>query len=532
MNRQNPMAARQASPPPIAHWQRIAAETAWTSQPQAFAAPPMPTWRAAEPAYQEAAARGAYSATGMHPFADPGSSQTLRQQALAIETAFAKIDPTLLHLAPRHYDEDFPEQAVRELRAIGIDLPPSLFAAHIMAPLNMRFLQARCVIGTFCRFVRDGGNRPLAMRSEGQDVRTLIAQWGFHAIDVSPCADGRLAGLLDHILRIPTAVIAYRKSYAGALFNVTEGLRQWETVELHRWRDGRPNAASEPTALLKVGVYHFSSIDPLHQGCAAHGSDTGRAAGALLERLDQFAQAVRNIHGPSAGIATLLVGVDTDTDSIRVHVPDTSGRMAIDRFVDSMKVYGQTASMPREAAKEAVRSAVADCAGVGAADRATEGMRWFCGYLVKNNLAQVDSVQRDFGGRYKEAGHTERLLVVGDALDDVQLRNIAFQAQMETVEEGAADLDTGVSILRRTHETPGLAVPVLVYFRHDPRIPGSAARAEFKARRMMTAIIARYGSLASRKKLFVQAALRASDGADLRILDPAQDALESLEEVA
>ena len=243
-------------------------------------------------------------------------------------------------------------------------------------------------------------------------------------------------------------------------------------MELRRWREGRPNAASEPTAFLKIGVYHFSSADPWHQGCAAHGSDTGRAAGALLERLDQFAQAIRNVHGASAGVATLLVGVDTDTDAIRVHVPDLSGRMAVDRFVDSLKVYGQTASMSRDAAKDAVRAAVADCAGVGGSDRATEGMRWFCGYLVKNNIAQVDVVQRELGGRHKDAGHTERLIVVGDALDDVQLRNLAFQAQMETVEEGAADLDIGVSVLRHTHETPGLAIPVLVYFEHDPRLPG------------------------------------------------------------
>jgi hypothetical protein len=75
-------------------------------------------------------------------------------------------------------------------------------------------------------------------------------------------------------------------------------------------------------------------------------------------------------------------------------------------------------------------------------------------------------------------------------------------------------------------------VPVLVYFTHDPRLAGSAARAEYKARRMMTAIIARYGSLASRKKLFVQAALRAADSTDVRIIDPTRDALESLEEYA
>jgi hypothetical protein len=114
-------------------------------------------------------------------------------------------------------------------------------------------------------------------------------------------------------------------------------------------------------------------------------------------------------------------------------------------------------------------------------------------------------------------------------VDDLQLRNLAFQAQMETVEEGAADLDVGVTILRQAHEARGLAVPVLVHFRHDPRIPGSAARAAFKARRMMAAIIARHAKLAARKKLFVQAVVRAADGSGLTLIDPPAEALEILE---
>jgi hypothetical protein len=117
-------------------------------------------------------------------------------------------------------------------------------------------------------------------------------------------------------------------------------------------------------------------------------------------------------------------------------------------------------------------------------------------------------------------------------VDDVQMRNLFFQAQMETVEEGGADLDIGISILRQTHEPRGLAVPVVVHFRYDTRLPGAAGRAEFKARRLMSAIIARHAGLASRKKLFVQAVLRAADGSGLVVLDPAREALEKLEAAA
>jgi carboxysome shell carbonic anhydrase len=393
----------------------------------------------------------------------------------------------------------------------------------------MRFLYARCVIGTFCRLIARGFDRSAAERDEGEDARTIIQRFGFHAIDITPCADGRLAGVLDHILRVPPSVVAFRKSYAGALFNVTETVRHWETVELARFRDGQPNRADAPTRFLKIGVYHFSSADPHHHGCAAHGSDVLRASSALLERLEEFSAAVRNIHGATAGVATLLVGVDTDTDAIRVHVPDASGRMTVGRYADSFALHGQTASMPREAAKDAIRLAVAGCAGVSANDPATEGMRWFCGYLLKNNIAQIEHVRQTQGGRYRDSGHSEKLIVVGDGVDDLQLRNLAFQAQMETVEEGGADLDVGVSILRQVHDGRGLAVPVLVHFRHDPRIPGSAARATFKAHRLMGAIIARHAKLAARKKLFVQAVVRAADGSGLTLLDPTSSALEILE---
>ena len=38
----------------------------------------------------------------------------------------------------------------------------------------------------------------------------------------------------------------------------------------------------------------------------------------------------------------MLIGVDTDTDSLRVHVPDGDGVIHLDRFVDTMDVYKVT----------------------------------------------------------------------------------------------------------------------------------------------------------------------------------------------
>ncbi|CCD98824.1 Carboxysome structural peptide [Bradyrhizobium sp. STM 3809] len=402
---------------------------------------------------------------------------------------------------------------------LQLEIPRKALAASWTAPLDLRGLHARCVLGTFCRLIAHAFDRGLAQFSDGEPADALIRRWGFHAIDITPCADGRLSGLTDYILRVPPSIIAFRESHAGAMFDVAHAVRHWESVELRRWRDGWPNAAEARTRFLKIGVYHLSSVAPGHEGCAAHGSDDTRAAGALLERLDQLAQAVRALHGPDAAIATLLIGVDTDTDAIRVHVPDAAGRMDIGRYADSRALYDATAHLSRDGAKDAIRDAVAACAGVPADDTATEGMRWFCGYLLKNNFGQVEAVRDWHQGRYADAGHTERLIVVGDPVDDLQLRNLAFQAQMQTVEEGAADLDVGIRILRAHHAAYGLPVPVLVHIRFDPRIPGAADAAAQRARRLAAAVTARHGELAARGDLCVAAVLRAADGSVLSPID-------------
>jgi len=482
---------------------------------------PLPSARPSSWQAAAAAVPGTSIPSVAHPLSDPAASRMLAARAEEIEAAFARIEPTLRELAANQFQEGFASQAAARLRReFGVDLPAQALAASWVAPLDARRLYARVVIGTFCRLIERDFDRSHATLSEGEPAEELIRRWGFHAIDVTPCADGRLSGVVDYILRIPPAVIAYRKSYAGAMFDVEESLRHWEAVELRRWSEGRPNAADSPTRFLKIGVYHYSSIEPRRQGCAAHGSDGGRAAGALLERLRQLEQAVELSHCCGARIASLLVGVDTDTDAIRVHVPDGSGAIATDRYVENLALYENTLGLGREEAKDAIRAAVAACAGVPADDTASEGMRWFCGYLLKNNIAQIDAVRAWHGGTYADRGHTERLIVVGDAVDDVQLRNLAFQAQMDTVEEGSVDLDIGLHILRGLNEPRSLAVPVLVHLRYDPRIPGARERAESRALRLQRAIEARHAAAVTAGVIVVRSAVRAGDAARLDPIEP------------
>jgi carboxysome shell carbonic anhydrase len=451
-----------------------------------------------------------------HPLGDPAISRALKERADEIQAAFAAIEPTLKSLAPRQFEDDFTSVALEILRdRLGISVPVEILTVSWAAPLDIRRLYAHCILATFCRLIERHLERDLARLFEGESAQALIQRFGFHAIDITPCADGRLSGVIDYILRVPAAVVAFRKSYAGALFDVEESLRHWETVELDRFRTAQPNTPEASTRFLKIGVYHFSSVDPRHEGCAAHGSDDARAASAVLERLTQFKQAVELTHCCEARVAILMVGVDTDTDAIRVHVPDAAGEMSIERFVDSRVLYELTRGSSREDGKRVIREKVAEGMGVPTDDAPTEGMRWFCGYLLKNNLAQVDAVREWHGASYADRGHTEQLIVIGDAVDDVQLRNLAFQAQMDTIEEGAADLDVGVRILTGLNAPRGLAVPVLVHTRFDPRIPGARERAEGRAKRLRAAIEARFAHLVVRGALWVQAVVRAGDSGTL-----------------
>jgi len=462
---------------------------------------------------------------GGHPLAELALSAALKQRAEEIAAAFALIEPVLRRLAPRQFDDGFPEQAHRELaNSLGVDIPAAELDSSWSTPLDLGRIHARCVLGTFANLVeREFDRNPALPLEDGESAEVLIRRFGFHAVDITACADGRLAGAVDFILRVPPAVVVWRGAYAGAMFDVEDSLHRWESVELRRWREGWPNDASEPTRYLKIGLYHFSSVDPRHQGCAAFGSDETRAATALLARLQELEGAVESTQCCAASVATLLVGVDTDTDAIRVHVPDAAGGTDVDRFVSSATLYEQTASLAREDAKEFIRHAVADCAGVDAADAATEGMRWLCGYLLKNNIGQVDAVRGWNGGSYADAGHGEKLLVAGDAIGDVQLRNLSFQAQMGTLEEGAVDLDVGIEVLGRTKAPHGLAVPVLVHVAYDERIPGAGARAQARACRLAAAIEARYAGAAGPAGLVTQRVVRARGRSRLEVVEAEDD---------
>jgi carboxysome shell carbonic anhydrase len=250
-------------------------------------------------------------------------------------------------------------------------------------------------------------------------------------------------------------------------------------------------------------VYHFSSSDPQHQGCAAHGSDTNKAAQAGLDRLHAFQQAVENTYCCGASIDLLLIGLDTDTDMIRVHVSDEHGKIDLRNYVDSSFVYVETMNMTAEQARSTLQKRVREHS-----EGATEGMIKLVCRLITSNISQIDYVNEFYSRRYADIGHAERFIGAGIGFEEIQLRNLTYFAYMNTVEEATADLDVGVKIFTGLNVTHGLPIPVVIRFDYHGHVPGARERAEANCKRVANALRARYSELAQDGLLHTLLAIR------------------------
>lgn len=81
----------------------------------------------------------------------------------------------------------------------------------------------------------------------------------------------------------------------------------------------------------------------------------------------------------------------------------------------------------------------------------------------------------------------------------MQVRNFAYFAHLETMEEGSDGTDVGVNkIFRKLNVERGLPVPVVIHYRYDRKVPGSRERVEARCRRIRNQIMDRYRDLAEK----------------------------------
>ena len=443
----------------------------------------------------------ASSTAGPHPLTDSAENQRLYNYEQGVKGAFDAIVPTLKRISAIQHEVDFEHKAQSIAREeLGFELPGDTLADAWVDQLDMRKLFAWCVFETYQRFSDEFFTTDNLINDK--DFASFLIGCGFHTLDISPCADGRLAHVISYVLRLPYREVR-RKSYAGAMFDIEDSLAKWTETEFLRFREGRPNTADEQTRYLKTVVYHFSSGDPSHQGCAAHGSDTGRAAQAGLDRLQAFQQAVQNTYCCGASIDLLLIGLDTDTDAIRVHVSDEDGGIDLDSYIDASDVYAETFSMNTQQAmlliEERVRSV---------SFRATPGMIKLVCRLIASNISQMDYVNQFFNRKYADIGHAERFIGTGIGFEEIQLRNLTYVAYMNTVEESTADLDVGIKIFSGLNVSHGLPIPVVIRFDYHGHVPGARARAIENCQRISDALRSRYTELAQNGFLHTLLAIR------------------------
>jgi carboxysome shell carbonic anhydrase len=449
---------------------------------------------------------------GLHPLSDGARNATLHAYDARVKAAFDRIVPVLQKLSALQHESDFINQAQAVAQAeLGYPLPLPILERAWVTQLDMRTLFAWCVFETYEQtsaafFEQDPlGTCPGSPAAEAFD--SFLLSCGFHLLDVTPCADGRLAHAIAFALRLPFSSVR-RRPHAGALFDVENTVNRWVKTEHRRYREGRPNSAHENTRYLKVVLYHFSSRDPAHEGCAAHGSDDAAAAACGLQRLNDFQEAVENSFCCGASVDLLLLGIDTDTDVLRVHVPGLDGTTRLDRWLDAEAVYQATCDLSAQQAWQRVEAIVQEAA----ASAPDPGMVKLIARLLANNFSQIDYVRQYHQDcHYADAGHAERFIGVGIGFKEIHLRNLTYFAYMDTVEEGAADLDVGVKIFRGLNVSRGLPVPVVVRFDYHGTVPGARERAIRHAERVQAAIEERYRDLYSQGLLHALLTVRDQD---------------------
>jgi carboxysome shell carbonic anhydrase len=441
---------------------------------------------------------GGRGGAGAHPLCRVDENARLLAYERMVKEAFDGIVPILKEISALQHEPDFVAQAQRSAqRKLGFELPGEILEGAWVEQLDMRRLFAWCVFQTYKRFCDDFfANDPLAS-ADADGFDAFLQACGFHTLDISPCADGRLAHVVRYVLRLPHRSVR-RKSYAGALFDIENSLEKWVETEMLRYREGRPNLADAPTRYLKSVVYHYSSVDPQHEGCAAHGSDTEKAARAGLDRLHSFREAVENSFCCGASIDLLLIGLDTDTDAVRVHMPDGEGNLALDRYVDALELYQSTRSMGASEAATAIFAALSQ-----SAPECAEGMQQLVARLIENNISQIVYVKNAHGEHYPDIGHAERFIGAGVGFEEIQLRNLMYFAYLNTVEEATPDTDVGIKIFKGLNVARGLPVPVVVRFDYHSKVPGARERAVERCARVAGALKTRYADLAEKGLLHI-----------------------------
>ncbi len=449
---------------------------------------------------------------GNHPLTQVEQNVLLRNYEVRIKAAFDEIKFVVQQFVGQLSSSGFACKIQDIVRSkLGIELSSEVLSQFEQYSFDSDRFYCECVFAQFMAMSEEFFEQDPLKGQNRAKAENMFRKAGFHAVGIAPCADGRLAHLISYVLRLPYSLVR-RKAHAGALFDVSESVRNWVFIEHSRFREGVPNSIDEPTRYLKIAVYHYSKSDPSHQGCAAHGSDDSKAAEAALSKLNDFRQAIENRFGCGSTVQTLLIGMNTDDDSLKMHVPDKEGKVSLSRFVETNALFHQTIKMTAEQARVQIQQAVLQCNIKNGSTVALELMNELIAWFIENNFSQIEYVNQYEKGCYSDIGHAERFIGIGSGFEEVQIRNLTYYSYLDTVEEGFNDVDVGIKIFTGLNIKNGLPIPIVIRCDYDGRVPGSKERAEKKAKRIEGAVHNRYSDLSKQGKLQTLCTLRDNTG--------------------
>tara|TARA_B100000945_G_scaffold234496_1_gene190682 strand:- start:692 stop:2221 length:1530 start_codon:yes stop_codon:yes gene_type:complete len=430
------------------------------------------------------------------------------------KNSFDNIVSTLKEIAYIQHNENFINNAKKiSQNNLGIDLPKHILDKSWVKPIDMRALYAWCVFKQHEKLSDDFfKNDPLdgsAVSKEAKSFETFLLDCGFHLLDITPCSDGRLAHSVAYVMRIPFSAVR-RRSHAGALFDIENTVNRWIKTEHKRYREGVPNLASKDTRYLKIVTYHFSSVDPLHQGCAAHGSNDELAAQEGLKKLLAFRESVENSFCCGASVDLMLIGLDTDTDSLKIHLNTKEGDISLEDSISTLDIYNSTIDKNKVECEREICKMISQYS----TEKELIGMGKFIYRLIINNISQIDYVNEFHKGSYADIGHAERFIGVGIGFKEVHLRNLTYFSHLDTVEEGAPDLDVGIKIFSGLNVSEDLPIPIVIRFDYSGKVPGAKDRAIKDCDRVNNAISIRYKNLVDQGLLHTCLTIRDRDKKD------------------
>ena len=142
-----------------------------------------------------------------HPLTDAPANGLLQAYEQEIKGRFDRIVPLLQQVSALQHETDFIPQAQRLCRAeLGFDLPDHILQRAWVRPLDMRALFAWCVFESHRlfsdRFFQDDPLDAGTGSAASREFEQFLLDCGIHLLDLTPCADGRLAHTVAYALRL------------------------------------------------------------------------------------------------------------------------------------------------------------------------------------------------------------------------------------------------------------------------------------------------------------------------------------------